>query len=471
MKITLKNIKPNPYRDLQRNPLRRDKVEALIGSINDTGYWDNCVVRKNEAGEYELAYGHHRLQAAIEAGLEDADFIVKELDDALILRIMNNENAPEWRNSISSLLESVRGVVKALADGKIKPFDISEKTRKDRIYYAPFFVPGKTEVSSGSLPDHRYTIDSIARFLGSTALTGGKGKDSKEPSKGVVAAVGALHLIELGLMTETEIKDWNVELLSKEVALRKRGYEQTVVQRQRSQEEQKRLYEEQMRLQKEREAEQEREQKRLAELVEKERVARAAKEKEEADRLAKERQIKKEREEERQRKFEESRQKLDKKIEESKQREQVVVKESVATIRAKNAAAELKTLRVEFEQLTQTHSHLGEKLARLAKIDLGVNERELMRQALISVGDWYIEKANLFLPMKIVTPAQELEGMRQKEEAARKTTNEATIFYDEFAQKLEEEKSKPKPAPKPRKEKKPAPKKKSQPKKGGKKKK
>ena len=50
------------------------------------------MVRENKAGKYELAYGHHRVQAAIEAGLIEADFIVKPLDDAMLIKVMDYEN-------------------------------------------------------------------------------------------------------------------------------------------------------------------------------------------------------------------------------------------------------------------------------------------------------------------------------------------------------------------------------------------
>ena len=64
MILKLKDILPNPFRDLRANPLIEDKIVELVGSIHLTGFWDNVVVRKNADGKYELAYGHHRLAAA-----------------------------------------------------------------------------------------------------------------------------------------------------------------------------------------------------------------------------------------------------------------------------------------------------------------------------------------------------------------------------------------------------------------------
>src|ERR1035438_9159850 len=103
MILKLKDILPNPNRDLKANPLDPAKIAELVASINTTGFWDNVVVRKNAAGKYELAYGHHRLAAAIEAGITEADFIVKSFDDELMIKVMDNENREAYGTSPLSL--------------------------------------------------------------------------------------------------------------------------------------------------------------------------------------------------------------------------------------------------------------------------------------------------------------------------------------------------------------------------------
>ena len=90
-------------------------------------------MRKNAQGRYECAYGHHRLAAAMQAGLIEADFIVKEFDDELMIKVMDNENREAYGTSPLSLIESVRAVVKGLADGRVKPFVIAKDIRKDAI--------------------------------------------------------------------------------------------------------------------------------------------------------------------------------------------------------------------------------------------------------------------------------------------------------------------------------------------------
>jgi hypothetical protein len=190
MKLKLEDILPNPFRDLKSNPLIEEKIEELVGSIHLTGYWENCVARKNAKGKYELAYGHHRLAAAISAGLIEADFIVRTLDDAMMIQIMDSENRETYGSTPLSLIESVKAVVSSLAKGTIKPFVIDEKVRKDTIRYAPSFVPGKASVSN--LETHAYTTLHIAAFLGRTKQ---KGKDAENC---ITAALNALQLIEKG---------------------------------------------------------------------------------------------------------------------------------------------------------------------------------------------------------------------------------------------------------------------------------
>jgi chemotaxis protein histidine kinase CheA len=205
MKLKLKDILPNPYRDLLRNPLKKDKLQELESSINDTGFWDNVVVRKNAEGKYELAYGHHRWQAAINAGFTEADFIVKKLDDALMLKIMDNENRETYGADLMSVMESIEGVVKALAAGKVGPFAQKEKTKDSSLIYAPSFVPGKVP-SSQVACDHTknvYTIADVARFFGRMY------KNDTQVNEVILAAFAVLEMEEHG------VEEWTRKSLLK----------------------------------------------------------------------------------------------------------------------------------------------------------------------------------------------------------------------------------------------------------------
>ncbi len=115
MKISVQDLHPNPYRDLSRYPIHREKIEALKASIRATGFWDNILVRKNDEGRFEMAYGHHRLEALRELIAEKAvegDFEieapVRKLDDATMIGIMANENVEEYRVTAEIIDETVR---------------------------------------------------------------------------------------------------------------------------------------------------------------------------------------------------------------------------------------------------------------------------------------------------------------------------------------------------------------------------
>jgi hypothetical protein len=116
MKVSLKDLRPNPYRDSADYPIHREKIEALKASIRSTGFWDNILLRKAPEGEhYEIAYGHHRLVALqelasenhIEPGFE-FEAPVRKLDEATMLRIMANENANEFRLTSDLIDETIR---------------------------------------------------------------------------------------------------------------------------------------------------------------------------------------------------------------------------------------------------------------------------------------------------------------------------------------------------------------------------
>ena len=109
MKVQIKDLKPNPFRDMENYPIDSRKIESLTNSINETGFWDNILARKSN-GKIEIAYGHHRL-VVLKKLFKPDDFIdipVKELDDSTMIRIMANENDESWGTSPKIINETVR---------------------------------------------------------------------------------------------------------------------------------------------------------------------------------------------------------------------------------------------------------------------------------------------------------------------------------------------------------------------------
>jgi hypothetical protein len=109
MKVKIKDLEPNPYRDMNNYPMDEAKVRSLIESIKQTGFWDNILSRKN-GKKFQIAYGHHRLAAIREVfkPTDEVDIPVKELDDATMLKIMANENMDEWKTTPAVIDETVK---------------------------------------------------------------------------------------------------------------------------------------------------------------------------------------------------------------------------------------------------------------------------------------------------------------------------------------------------------------------------
>ena len=134
-KIKLAKVLDNPYRDRNLNPTTDVKKADIKESIDQTGFWDNLLVRvrNNEmpdgtaikdavhlaelldtgaldldAAQFELAYGHHRIDVLREMNWEDMDVPVKYITDEKMIRIQANENKDGWGHGISTILETVR---------------------------------------------------------------------------------------------------------------------------------------------------------------------------------------------------------------------------------------------------------------------------------------------------------------------------------------------------------------------------
>ena len=118
MKIAVKDLRSNPYRDMDNYPIDREKVEALKQSIEETSFWDNLLCRKTN-GKYQIGYGHHRLIAIRELKIKFVDIPVRKIDDATMIKIMANENFQEWSTSPAIINETV-GVAKKFLESEIK---------------------------------------------------------------------------------------------------------------------------------------------------------------------------------------------------------------------------------------------------------------------------------------------------------------------------------------------------------------
>lgn len=92
--IALNKLLDNPYQHLARAELDEEGLEELAGSIRQNGFFGALVARrkKGSPGQYELAYGHRRREAARRAGLTAVPVKIVDLSDQKMARIMASEN-------------------------------------------------------------------------------------------------------------------------------------------------------------------------------------------------------------------------------------------------------------------------------------------------------------------------------------------------------------------------------------------
>lgn len=182
----LGEIQPNPFRDFTRNPIIPEKVEALKRSIYETGFWQNVEARIGPDGLPELAYGHHRVHAAIEVFGPDhhVPLNIIEADDALIIRRMAWENDPAWRAPATAEMDAVSAVIRAFADDRIALEPPSKNATNSGLRCAPSFQRGYAPTASC---EHTYTAETVAAWLG------------WEPEK-VRRTLQALELSERGIL-------------------------------------------------------------------------------------------------------------------------------------------------------------------------------------------------------------------------------------------------------------------------------
>jgi hypothetical protein len=206
MKFALKNVLPNPYRDLVGYRYLEYKIEKLMESIRATGYWDNdnTVGRILPDNKLQIAYGHHRLEALLRLYPPDSEheFIVKDLSNDAMMQMMARENDETYGGDLRTVMQNVAAVVQALATGELSPDRIPENTRHEKIRYAPSYTEGiEPSVNRWA---HAYTVSSVASYLGYTHEDRARGV---RPAQKVQAALNVLELIELGFYRKEQLND------------------------------------------------------------------------------------------------------------------------------------------------------------------------------------------------------------------------------------------------------------------------
>jgi hypothetical protein len=118
VRVELKTLQPNPFRNFKVDPIDQAVVDALKASIkeNPAGFWGGIVARRTKHNGIQLAFGHHRVRAAIAAGIREDDIkVVPDISDAEMIRMYANENATQRGNTGTAIAGSVASAVRFLA--------------------------------------------------------------------------------------------------------------------------------------------------------------------------------------------------------------------------------------------------------------------------------------------------------------------------------------------------------------------
>ena len=176
--VPLASIIPNPFRGLDEYPYVERKLEALQASIEAVGLWEGVIARR-KGDRYELAFGHHRIEAARRLKLKEAGLIVRELTDEQMLQFLGHENMEDYNADFLVMLNTWQATVKFLSLTK----------------------------------DKRTQAVETARFLGWVLVRGEASKRAGETKMNAAAqACNAAHrLIAAGYLTRDELTGLSVD--------------------------------------------------------------------------------------------------------------------------------------------------------------------------------------------------------------------------------------------------------------------
>jgi len=163
--VAIQDILPNPFRRIEHYRINEAKIAALQESFRATGMWPIIIGRAASGGKVEIAYGHHRIEAARRTyGLTGKVKIIhQDLSDEQMLKMMANENLEDYGAEFIVTMETVHAAVEAYAAGRITLPEPAYQDKGLEIRFAPSFARHRGSRPPGKRP---YTSRSVASFLG-----------------------------------------------------------------------------------------------------------------------------------------------------------------------------------------------------------------------------------------------------------------------------------------------------------------
>lgn len=165
MKIKLRQLTPNPYRDIGNYPIDKNRVAKLKGSILNTEFWGGLVCRKHltKKGFYQIAFGHHRIEALKDLEYTEIPMTVLIYTEAQMLQAMAEENREIGQHDIKIMTQTVEQVKKFL-DEELRKYKTWEKARINKLINTLFGNAGNFERTKQTGVGQT----TILKFLGDT---------------------------------------------------------------------------------------------------------------------------------------------------------------------------------------------------------------------------------------------------------------------------------------------------------------
>ncbi|MDQ3748022.1 MAG: ParB/RepB/Spo0J family partition protein [Acidobacteriota bacterium] len=159
--IEIERVLPNPFRWLETYPYSEEKLSFLMNSIEDTGFWEGVIARKN-GNDCQLAFGHHRVESARRLGLKHIPLIIRELSDEQMLQMLGRENMEDYKTSFSVIYATWEAAHKLLSE-KIR--DREPSVVEVSSFLGWTYVSTKDRYKNSVLPNHSASAASKARSL------------------------------------------------------------------------------------------------------------------------------------------------------------------------------------------------------------------------------------------------------------------------------------------------------------------
>jgi len=192
-KVKIRDLVANPYRNIADYPIDKEKVDLLVKSFKQTGFWGNIVARK-VGNKYQIAFGHHRLAALAKAFGKNGlvPVVIEAMSNLVMLQRMAAENLEEYGKSSAFVeMETIEQTIAAYGRGEIELPKVPVKTNKKDIRY---------DAKSDLL--HPYTKSSVAEVLDWTSKRQSGGM---QPDYKCKVAFDMLDAIEAGIVTRKDL--------------------------------------------------------------------------------------------------------------------------------------------------------------------------------------------------------------------------------------------------------------------------